>query len=62
MVFFYRIYISHLGLNKTGTGLGLVICKKLVSLLGPYDKIEVQSKIGVGTKISFLLNFIVTEV
>jgi hypothetical protein len=38
-----------------------VICKKLVSLLGPYDKIEVQSKIGVGTKTSFLLNFIVTE-
>jgi hypothetical protein len=33
-----------------------MICKKLVSFLGPYDNIDVESKIGVGTTFSFILN------
>lgn len=32
------------GLNKQGIGLGLNICKKLVSKLGPYDKILLFSE------------------
>lgn len=31
------------GSNKHGIGLGLVICKKLVGLLGPSDNIELIS-------------------
>jgi K+-sensing histidine kinase KdpD len=26
--------------NKSGTGIGLMVCKKLVNLLGPSDNIE----------------------
>lgn len=44
------------GLNKQGTGLGLVICKKLVGLLGPTDELNMDSQLGKGTSISFLLN------
>lgn len=29
--------------NTSGTGIGLMICKKLVKLLGPTDKIELES-------------------
>lgn len=41
------------GSNQHGTGLGLVICKQLVGLLGPTDNIELVSKVGVGSKFSF---------
>ncbi|CAD8081014.1 unnamed protein product [Paramecium sonneborni] len=41
------------GSNKHGIGLGLVICKKLVGLLGPTDNIELISQVGIGSKFSF---------
>ncbi|CAK86183.1 unnamed protein product (macronuclear) [Paramecium tetraurelia] len=41
------------GSNKHGIGLGLVICKKLVGLLGPTDNIDLISQVGVGSKFSF---------
>ncbi|CAD8201142.1 unnamed protein product [Paramecium octaurelia] len=39
--------------NKNGTGIGLMVCKKLVSLLGPSDTIDLQSQVNVGTKMTF---------
>lgn len=44
-----------IGVNKNGVGLGLVMCQKLVSLLGPSNKLKVKSKIGLGSKFSFLI-------
>ncbi|CAK73051.1 unnamed protein product (macronuclear) [Paramecium tetraurelia] len=41
------------GSNKHGIGLGLVICKKLVGLLGPTDNIDLISQVGIGSKFSF---------
>ncbi|KAJ1442710.1 histidine kinase-like ATPase, partial [Ochromonadaceae sp. CCMP2298] len=38
-----------------GTGLGLVICKNLVELMG--GKIHISSELGVGTKVSFSIEF-----
>ena len=45
-------------INKTGTGLGLFISKKLSLKLGPpnYDGIQVNSQIEKGTKFSFILD------
>ena len=37
-------------------GLGLVITKKLVGLLGPSDNIKVESEEGKGTKFQFDIN------
>lgn len=37
------IFIVIKGSNKHGAGIGLVICKKLVGLLGPTDMIAVES-------------------
>lgn len=39
--------------NQFGTGIGLMVCKKLVALLGPNDKIFIESEEGVGTTMSF---------
>ncbi|CAD8052968.1 unnamed protein product [Paramecium sonneborni] len=41
------------GSNKHGIGLGLFICKKLVGLLGPTDKIDLKSQVGIGSTFSF---------
>lgn len=41
--------------NKSGTGLGLMVCKKLVKLLGPSEKVEMESIEGKGTTMSFKL-------
>ncbi|MFP4485626.1 MAG: response regulator [Campylobacterales bacterium] len=38
-----------------GTGLGLVISKKIINAMG--GDIEVESRVGVGTKFSFILEF-----
>lgn len=45
--------------NYGGTGLGLVICKNLVELMG--GQIDVQSQLGVGTKVSFSIELEETE-
>ena len=42
----YATFDHHDGSNKHGTGLGLVITKKLVGLLGPVDRVELESEIG----------------
>ncbi|CAD8192045.1 unnamed protein product [Paramecium pentaurelia] len=39
--------------NKSGTGIGLMVCKKLVGLLGPSETIDLWSEQNVGTKMSF---------
>lgn len=41
-------------LQEKGTGLGLVLCKEIVNIHG--GKITVDSKIGMGTNITFTLN------
>lgn len=52
----YATFDHNRGSNRQGTGLGLVICKKLVGLLGPKAEIEIESEVGMGSKFSFLLN------
>lgn len=42
-----------------GTGLGLTICKRYVELLGSH--LSLESKLGEGTKFSFILNDIIVE-
>ena len=41
--------------NKQGIGLGLHICTMIVSQLGPFDHLKIQSKFGEGSKFSFYL-------
>ncbi|KAL4446146.1 hypothetical protein ABPG74_021685 [Tetrahymena malaccensis] len=41
------------GLNKNGIGLGLTICKRLVTFLGPSDHIDVESEVSKGSKFTF---------
>ena len=41
--------------NKEGIGLGLSICKTIVSLLGPSDELYVASEYGKGSKFGFLM-------
>lgn len=49
----YATFDHHHGSNKNGVGLGLVITKKLVGLLGPSENIDLQTDLGVGTTFSF---------
>ena len=42
-------------LNKEGIGLGLVLTQKLVNILGPSQKINVNSTIGEGSRFTFLI-------
>lgn len=44
-----------------GTGLGLMICKKLVSMIGPSSEINVKSEIGKGSSFSFLIYSFVSD-
>ncbi|CAD8067394.1 unnamed protein product [Paramecium primaurelia] len=39
--------------NKCGTGIGLMVCKKLIKLLGPSENIDLWSEQNKGTKMSF---------
>ncbi|CAD8087096.1 unnamed protein product [Paramecium sonneborni] len=39
--------------NKCGTGIGLMVCKKLIKLLGPSENIDLWSEQNRGTKMSF---------
>lgn len=51
----FSTFDSQEGLNKYGVGLGLNICKKVISLLGPKDFFKITSKEGIGTKVTFFL-------
>ena len=39
--------------NKCGTGIGLMVCKKLIKLLGPSEKIDLWSEENKGTRMTF---------
>ena len=41
--------------NISGIGLGLNLCKIIISHLGPYKSFKISSKIGKGSKFSFTL-------
>ncbi|WP_052825906.1 tetratricopeptide repeat-containing hybrid sensor histidine kinase/response regulator [Neotamlana nanhaiensis] len=47
--------LENSNLNYQGTGLGLSITKNLVELFG--SKIKIKSEVGIGTKISFDIDF-----
>ncbi|KAL4436251.1 hypothetical protein ABPG74_015842 [Tetrahymena malaccensis] len=49
----YSTFDHSNGTNKHGVGLGLSLCRGLVSQLGPYNKIDLVSKQGKGSKFSF---------
>ena len=49
---FYKIDKSR-GLDRSGVGLGLYICKTIIDAHG--ENISVESKSGVGTEFSFTL-------
>ena len=51
----YSTFDTEGGMNKYGIGLGLSICKKIISLLGPKEELNITSELGIGTKISFYL-------
>lgn len=51
----YSSFDTPEGLNKYGIGLGLNICRKFISLLGPKDQMNITSEYGKGTKISFFI-------
>lgn len=51
----YATFDHNNGSNKHGVGLGLFICRRLVGLLGPSETIKVESKIGMGSKFSFMI-------
>ncbi|CAD8097008.1 unnamed protein product [Paramecium sonneborni] len=39
--------------NKSGTGIGLMVCKNLVGLLGPSESVDLWSEQNIGTKMTF---------
>lgn len=49
----YATYGSKENPNHYGTGIGLMVCKKLVKLLGPSADIEIFSEENKGTKMTF---------
>lgn len=51
----YNSFDDENKLNRYGLGLGLNLCKNLVSRLGPYDDFLVYSKVGEGTRINFYI-------
>lgn len=51
----FATFDTETGLNKYGIGLGLNICKMIVSLLGPSDSLFVSSIYHQGSKFGFLL-------
>ena len=51
----YETFGNEANSNPSGTGLGLVICKNLVGILGPVEKIDVKSEIGQGSEFTFII-------
>ena len=49
----YETFGNEANSNPNGTGLGLVICKSLVGILGPAEKIDLISEIGKGSEFTF---------
>lgn len=50
-----KIEANEEDMNIYGLGLGMTICRKLITQLGPQKSFKIKSKLGEGTKISFLI-------
>ena len=53
-IFYLEFFIGD-NQNMGGIGLGLNLCKRLIGLLGPKSSFNVQTKLGIGTKFSFVV-------
>ena len=48
--------------NINGIGLGLNLCKQLIELLGPNNSFSVKTKLGSGSKFSFIIHANMNEI
>jgi len=49
----YTTFDNESGINKDGIGLGLTICRSLISRLSPVGELNIESTLGKGSCFSF---------